>query len=259
MTSLDELLHERDPQPPKRPTRRRRRSVGTAIAGAFGELLITAGVLLGLFVVWQIWWTDVQGEQQADQAIQQFEQTLPEAPDQVAGEPEHRTGPAPEEPAPGAEEVFATMYVPAWGDDFQMPIAEGVSLADVLNNGRVGHYPETALPGQVGNFSVAGHRQTHGKPFYAINELEQGDEIIVRTAQAWYVYSVSDHLIVTPDQVGVIAPVPGDPGAEPSEAMMTLTSCHPLWSIAERYVVHAELDYWFPLEAGQPAALEGNE
>jgi len=106
---------------------------------------------------------------------------------------------------------------------------------------------------------VAGHRQTHGKPFYAINELEQGDEIIVRTAQAWYVYSVSDHLIVTPDQVGVIAPVPGDPGAEPSEAMMTLTSCHPLWSIAERYVVHAELDYWFPLEAGQPAALEGNE
>src|SRR5699024_8546130 len=120
MTSLEELLHERDPQPPGRPTRRRRRSVGTAIAGAFGELLITAGVLLGLFVVWQIWWTDVQGEQQADQAIEQFEQSLPEAPDQVDGEPEHRPGPASEEPSQGAEQGVATSYEPGVGEDSKM-------------------------------------------------------------------------------------------------------------------------------------------
>lgn len=259
MTSLDDLLAEQDPQPPARRSRRRRRSVGGAIAGGIGELLITAGVLLGLFVVWQIWWTDVEGMQEANEAIQNFEEDLPEAPDDVSAESDWQTGPAPSEPAPGDTDVFATMYVPAWGEDFQMPIAEGVGLDSVLNNGRVGHYPDTALPGQVGNFSVAGHRQTHGKPFYAINELEDGDEIIVRTRQAWYVYTVADHTIVTPDQVDVIAPVPGDPGAEPSQEMMTLTSCHPLWSIAERYIVHAELDHWIPLEAGHPAALEGVE
>lgn len=173
MTTLDELLTEQDPQPPRR-RRRRRRSVGNVIAGAVGELLVTAGILLGLFVVWQIWWTDVQGMQQANEAIQQFEQSLPDVSGDVAQDPEIHTGPAPSEPAPGDAEVFATMYVPAWGEDYQMPIAEGVGLASVLNNGRVGHYPDTALPGQIGNFSVAGHRQTHGKPFYAINELRKG-------------------------------------------------------------------------------------
>lgn len=251
MTMLSELLDEQPP-PRRRRHSRRRPSVGAAIAGALGELLITAGVLLALFVVWQLWWTDVEGEIAADRAIEQFEQTIPEAPDMV-GEP--RTGEAPVAEAPGIADVFGTLYVPTWGADYAMPIAEGVDLAAVLNDGRVGHYPGTAMPGDIGNFSLAGHRQTHAKPFRHIDSLAEGDAIVVQTAQAWYVYTVTSHEIVRPDQVEVIAPVPGDLDAEPTEAMLTLTSCHPLWSTAERYIVHAQLDHWIPLEDGRPAEL----
>ena len=215
---------------------------------------LAVGVIVALFVVWQLWWTDVEGERAAAQAIEEFDATIPEVPDAL-GTP--RTDTPPEEPVPAEGEVFGTLYVPTWGSDYRMPIAHGVDRAMVLDAGRVGHYPTTAMPGQIGNFAVAGHRQTHGKPFYAIDALTEGDPIVVQTSQAWYVYTVTSHEIVDPDQVEVIAPVPGDPGAEPTEAMLTLTSCHPLWSIAERYVVHAQLEYWLPLDDGYPAELEG--
>src|SRR5690625_3946620 len=257
MSTLTDLIDEADPDPPpRRHARRPRTSVGAAITGAFGELLITAGVVLALFVVWQLWWTDVEGDRSAEQAIEQFEATIAEVPDSV-GQP--RTDAPPEEAVPADGEVFGTLYVPDWGADYRMPIASGVDLAQVLNDGRVGHYPDTAMPGQVGNFSMAGHRQTYGKPFYAIDTLTEGDAVVVQTSQAWYVYTVTSHEIVRPDQVEVIAPVPGDPGAEPTEAMLTLTSCHPLWSTAERYIVHAQLDYWMPLDEGYPAELEGDQ
>ena len=255
MSTLTDMLdEEQEDPPPRRHARTPRPSVGAAIAGVLGELLITAGVLLALFVVWQLWWTDVEGARSANIAIEQFEETIPEVPDNT-GTP--RTDAPPEALSPAEGDVFGTLYVPDWGGDYRMPIAHGVDRASVLDAGRVGHYPETAMPGQVGNFSVAGHRQTHGRPFYSIDSLAEGDSVIVQTAQAWYVYIITSHEIVRPDQVEVIAPVPGDPGAEPSERMLTLTTCHPLWSIAERYIVHAELDHWIPLDDGQPAELEG--
>ena len=83
-----------------------------------------------------------------------------------------------------------------------------------------------------------------------------GDAIIVETAEYWYVYTVTDSAVVAPSEVEVIAPVPGNPGAEPTDAMITLTTCHPLWSTAERFVVHGRLDYWAPHDAGTPAELE---
>ncbi|TDE98732.1 class E sortase [Occultella glacieicola] len=234
------------------PPGRRRAPVGSRILGGVGELLITAGVLLGLFVVWQLWWTDVEGEQQAASAVAELEESLPPVPE-VAGTP--RTDTPPVEVAAAAAEVFATLYVPDWGTDYAQPIAEGVDRPTVLDAGRVGHYPETAQVGQVGNFSVAGHRQTYGKPFYSIDTLAAGDEIIVRTAQAWYVYEVTTSEVVRPSEVEVIAPVPGDPEAVATEEMLTLTTCHPLWSTRERYIVHAHLDHWIPLTDGLPAAL----
>lgn len=232
--------------PPKVP-------IGLRLTSFFGELLITLGVLLGLFVVWQLWWTDVEGERSAANAVEQFEATLPESPE-VAGAPQTTDPPAPAV-IPSNAEVFGTLYVPDWGADYQMPIASGVGRADVLDAGRVGHYPETALPGQVGNFSLAGHRQTYGRPFHDIDTLEPGDPIIVRTADAWFVYHVTEYQIIQPTQVEVIAPVPGDPTAVATERMITLTTCHPLWSTRQRYVVHGVLDHWIALEDGRPAEL----
>lgn len=231
-----------------RPSGRRKASA----VGVLGELLITAGVIVALFAVWQVLWTDVTAGRAATGHIEVFEEMLPVSPEQP-GSPQ--TGPPPEEPAPAAGETFATMFVPRWGADWEFPIAEGVGRPDVLDAGFVGHYPTTQLPGEVGNVALAGHRQSYAKPFYGVDSLEVGDEIVVQTAQAWYVYRVTESYITDPTDVAVLAPVPGDPGAEATERTLTLTTCHPLWSTRERWIVHGVLDHWIDRSDGRPAEL----
>ncbi len=150
------------------------------------------------------------------------------------------------------------MYVPAF-DRVRVPVAEGVSLEKVLNVKGVGHYPGTALPGQVGNFAVAGHRNTYGRPLEQIDRLQEGDPIVIETADAFYVYEVTESLIVAPEDVEVIAETPGQPGVPASERMMTLTACHPMFSAKERYIVHAKFAYWTDRADGIPPALENVE
>ncbi|MFP5347608.1 MAG: class E sortase, partial [Actinomycetes bacterium] len=154
---------------------------------------------------------------------------------------------------PGAGAAFAILHVPRFGADYQRPILQGTSL-DLLARG-VGHYPSSALPGEVGNFALAGHRVTYGRPFHDIAELRQGDQIIVETADAWYVYRMRSNLVVTPNRVDVVDPVPEEPDAEPTERLLTMTACHPMYSARERFVVHAVLDHWQPKSAGPPAEL----
>ncbi len=259
MSRLDEIAQEQQEEAARvarrQQAKRPRPTVGARIVGGIGELLITAGLLLGLFVVWQLWWTDVEGAREAGDAVSEFTEGLDVEIPEVAGEERTEEPPPEPEPVELSGDTFAALWVPDWGLDYQWPIAEGVSRDSVLDAGMVGHYPDTAMPGQVGNFSVAGHRQTYGRPFFHIDTLAAGDSIIVQTHTAWYVYKVTEHAIVQPTEVDVIAPVPGEPGVEPGAAMLTLTTCHPLWSTAERYIVHAELDHWIPLEDGMPAEL----
>lgn len=242
---------------PARPRRRRRPSVGTIILGSIGELLITVGLLLGLFVVWQLWWTDVEAAAVQRDLTSELEEAFGEAPEEIG---EVRTDTPPEELEPLNGTTFGRLWVPRWdsgSDQYARTISEGVDNATVLDVLGIGHYPGSAMPGEVGNFAIAGHRQSHGKPFYDITELQLGDELVVETEDAWYVYTVTDTLIVTPDQGEVVASNPYDPGAAAESAMITLTTCHPLFSVAERYIVHGELDHWVPRDSGVPAAIGG--
>lgn len=240
-----------------RPERARRgTSLGSRLLGVLGELLITAGVIVALFVVWQVFWTDVEGARAAEGNIASFEAELPPSPEQAGAE---QTGPPPQEPFPAAGETFATMFVPRWGADWQFPIAEGVGRAAVLDAGFVGHYPTTQMPGEIGNVAVAGHRQSHAKPFYRVDELQTGDTIIVQTAQAWYVYRVTESFVVLPTQTDVLAANPADPGAEATERSITLTTCHPLWSTRERWIIHGVLDHWVDRADGRPAEMIAQE
>ncbi len=230
-------------------------SAARTATGVLGELLITAGTLLLLFVAWQLWWTDVRADmaqgERTDQLQEQWggvEPDPPALPDQVdQGEP-------PALPEPEAGEAFGIVHVPRFGDGYQpRPVLEGTSQ-DLLKDG-VGHYPGTALPGAVGNVGLAGHRVTYGKPFNQVEELVEGDAVVVETEQAWFTYRVSTHEIVDPGDVDVIAPVPGDPTAVPTERMLTITTCHPMFSARERYIVHAVLETWQPRSAGEPVAM----
>ena len=220
-------------------------SRASRVVGVLGELLITLGLVVLLFVGWQLWWTDVTADRAQAQTIQTLERDFGHSP----GVGDANVTPK----AVPFGKAFAIMRIPRFGSSYARPILEGTNH-DVLTQG-IGHYAGTAMPGQVGNFAVAGHRTTYGKPFTDINTLRAGDVIIVETRSAYVVYSVQRHVIVTPDHVEVAAPVPQHPGTEPTEAMLTMTACHPKFSAAQRYVVFARLLRTIPRADGIPPSL----
>ncbi|WP_309134200.1 class E sortase [Cellulomonas sp.] len=242
------------------PTTRRGgvRSFVYGVVGVLGELLITLGVLLLGFLVWQLWWTDVEGDRAQAEIVRDLDFVEPAqaAADTgpVVAEPRRDEPPAPMA-EPGHAETFATIQVPRWAGEPERPISQGVDRPTVLDVLGVGHYPGTAMPGGVGNFALAGHRVTFGKPFNRIEEIQVGDPIVVRTADTWYVYRATGTEVVLPRDVRVIAPAPNQPGVEPTERSITLTTCHPMFSARERYVVYGVLDYWAPASSGTPAEL----
>ncbi|PFG41156.1 sortase A [Georgenia soli] len=142
-------------------------------------------------------------------------------------------------PVPAEGTTFATMRVPRWGD-YEEPVSEGITDA-VLDELGLGRFPDSQMPGEEGNFALAGHRTLHSRPLYGVEELEVGDEIIVTGAEGEYTYAVTGHEIVEPDQVRVVEPDPQNPGGPAVGRLMTLVACHPLGSVAQRYVVYAEL------------------
>ncbi len=233
------------------------------VVGVVGELLITLGVLLFAFLVWQLWWTDVVGNRAQAEIVRELPfEPVPTATATTSGAPagpvvatpRHGEPPVMDEPAHAT--TFATIQVPRWTGEPERPISQGTDRATVLDVLGIGHYEGTAMPGDVGNFAVAGHRTTYAKPFNRVQELQVGDPLVVRTTDdVWYVYRVTSTEIVRPTDVDVIAPVPDDPGAAPTERMITLTTCHPMFSARERFIVHGVLDYWAPTSDGIPAEL----
>lgn len=214
--------------------------------GLLGELLITAGVVILLFVVYQLVWTNVQAERAAQAKIDNLERTW---------QSDRSSVPEFDRPLTNGE-AFAILRIPRLGENYRVPIVEGVSL-DVLATG-VGHYPQTALPGRVGNFSVAGHRATNGEPFAYLDQLRKGDPVVVETRTTWYTYRVASESIVEPTQVDVILPVPGKPDVEPTQRLMTLTTCNPRWASYQRLIFHAILVDRMAKGDGRPSALGGD-
>lgn len=212
--------------------------------GIVGDLLVTAGVLLLLFVGWQLWWTDVTANRTQDATVSTLTRDFAAAPTP--------SSPSSEQPASVPfGKAFAIVRIPRLGADYARPLLEGTSRG-VLEDG-IGHYDGTAGPGAVGNFAVAGHRTTYGRPFHDIDKLRTGDVVVVETKTAYSVYAVKRHDIVAPTDVQVIAPVPDHPGAKPTERWMTMTACHPKYSAAQRYVVFAQLVKTYPRADGLPA------
>jgi sortase A len=126
--------------------------------------------------------------------------------------------------------------------------------SDTLIKG-MGHYSGTAFPGQIGNFALAGHRTTYGRPLHNIDLLQKGDVIVVETKASYIVYTVDRHVIVTPDNVEVIAPVPQRPGARPTQAWLTMTACRPKFSAQYRYIVFAKLVRNISRASGLPSSF----
>lgn len=244
------------------PRRRRRR--GLFVVSVIGELFLTAGVVCFLFIGWQLWLNDlVVGEEQRSSALQLEDQWRAEGVPMVpptAGADAKDWGDPVVTTAPAEGKGFATLYVPRFGADYVRAIGEGVSMASVLNNPElgVGHYAETQMPGELGNFALAAHRTTHGAPFKKIADLRVGDKLYVQTPDGWYTYGFRTLEYVRPTGVGVLEPVPQAPGVEPLDRVITLTSCNPMFSAAERIIAYGVLEHWQPASAGMPAELSGS-
>ena len=280
MSSTVDLDH---PSTETRPTsgepRRRGDGIRTVIRG-LGQTLITIGLISLLFVVYELWVTDIFAAQEQHHLSQQIHERWADAP---TVEPAPSNPAAPSAPfTPAAIDVsvgqpFAVLHIPrlAGGDGYTRVVVEGVAQTQLAQG--PGHYIGTAMPGEQGNLAIAGHRVGRGSPFLDLDHLRPGDPIVVETADAWFVYRVLGDLatgsftgdpsgiqgqeIVPPTQVSVISPTPGGPAAGPaSGAYLTLTTCHPKFSARQRLIIHARLD-GAPLSKAEapngPAALAG--
>ncbi len=231
--------------------RRSRGDVARTTARVTGELCITLGAVVLLYLAWQLWGTGLVTSRAQDglrgQLDRQFAATRPgtaatnggaaSAGDAPTAPSARTVPPGPAVAAPPDGHPLARLVIPAIGVDWV--VVQGVALADLADG--PGHYPDSAMPGQVGNTAIAGHRTTHGAPFFRVADLTTGDPIQLRVPGRTYTYRVTSTEIVQPGQVGVVAPVPDHPGVRPTRRLLTLTSCNPQYSARERIVVHAEL------------------
>ncbi|CAL9514333.1 Sortase SrtE1 [Streptomyces sp. enrichment culture] len=229
----------------RRRARARKASPAVVASRAIGEVFITTGVLMLLFVTYQLWWTNVRAQAQAGKEVSDLQNDWADG----------KRNPGTFEPGQG----FALLHIPKL--DVVVPIAEGISSKKVLDRGMVGHYAEgalkTAMPdAKTGNFGLAGHRNTHGEPFRYINRLEPGDPIVVETQDTYYVYKMASILPVTsPSNISVLDPVPKGSGFEEPGRYITLTTCTPEFTSKYRMIVWGKMDEERPRSKGKPDAL----
>ena len=211
-----------------------------------GEVFITLGLVVLLFATYEVWGkTAIVGAHQGDLDRQLAQNWDTPAPSLSAGPTAAPVAVLP----PLSGNAIARLYIPRLGK--QLVVVQGVQPADIEY--APGHYPDTAMPGAIGNFSLAGHRTP--AIFWDLDQIRAGDLIGVETRDTWYVYRVYGSEIVAPTAVAVVAPVPNQPGAKPTRALLTITTCNPKWDNYQRLVVHAELSRQQPRAQGKPAEL----
>ena len=258
------------PDPAGRP---RRDPVRTLIRGV-GQTLITVGLVALLFVVYQLFVTNLFTSQHQHHLAQQIEQQWQDHPTVTAPQGATTTAGAP--PVLPAIKVavgqpFAKIHIPRLNGDWV--VVEGVAQKQLAQG--PGHYIGTAMPGQQGNFSVAGHAIS--SVFLHLADLRPGDPIVVETQDYWFVYRVlgdpatgnfltdpsgiPGQEIVLPTGVQVISPTPDKAANAPATGdYLTLTTCTPATTATHRLIVHARLDGQPISKASAPAgppALNG--
>ena len=271
--------------------------VRTVLRG-IGQTLITLGVVVLLFVVYEVYVTDLFGEQKQAAATTAVDEVWASAeagatstvvvdnPDQLVTDPRQRTPTY----IPLGGEGFAKLRIPAFGADYVFTVVEGTNSDDLYIG--PGHYDDTQLPGQQGNFAVAGHRVSKGSPFNDLGLLASCDAVVVETQDDWFVYrvlpmeeetatwastprancegvgaqtgqyaGVFGREITVPADYAQVLPVPhlnNTVVPDDAERLITLTTCHPQFSDAERMIIHGVLVKSYSKSAGfLPPELTG--
>jgi sortase A len=230
------------------------------VIGAIGRVLITIGVLILLFVAYQLWGTGIYEARAQSDLESEFESELASGRSSTTTTAASTTTSSPTTAptttaatttttAPTTTTPPAVVGPPAAGDPIGVitidkigvdkVVVEGTSVPDLRK--APGHYEGSPLPGQVGNAAIAGHRTTYGAPFGDVDQLAKNDRISVRTLTGTWNYELTeDPFAVNPDQTEVLDATT-DPATGQPLATLTLTTCHPRYSASERLVVKATL------------------
>lgn len=224
--------------------------------GICAELLITAAVICALYIVWQMWWTGVEAERAQNETTQSVDWSDPSNNGGTVTIAKAQEGDAPVQPKDAKYgDLIAQIYIPRFGSQWHRNIVEGTTL-EQLNRHGLGHYDTTQMPGQVGQTSPSPATGTATAAVGRVTKLQEGDPIIVRTKDYWYVYHYTRYEIVLPTDVHVIAPNPEDSTANPTKRMITLTTCEPKYSTpTHRWISYGELAYWAKVSDGVPKEL----
>ena len=258
MTDTTTVAPPPDAPPPRPP-------MGTAdkvrfVLRGIGQTLITLGLVVLLFVVYEVWITNLFAAREQKKVTQALMKEW-QKQDELAL-------PSSEDPSVPVGTGLGILYIPRLGRDYHFTIVQGATVPtdSDLEKGPA-HYKDTALHGQVGNFAVAGHRVGKGEPFLNIDKLRSGDAVIVETRTYWYVYRVlgspagqdpgrvhesipvagrrsvtlPGREIVDPSAGRVLDEVPDNPGVRAATALMTMTTCHPKFTASHRMIVYSKL------------------
>ncbi|GIH05881.1 hypothetical protein Rhe02_39480 [Rhizocola hellebori] len=230
-----------------------RTTLGSVVRGTLrgtGELLITFGLVILLFAAYEVWGKTAIVEAEQTQLAQELDREWGADPTvaPTIGPTPTAAPTATATKGPNMANVIAKLYIPRLNK--QWVVVQGVTQADIRY--APGHYPRSAMPGEDGNFAVAGHRNR--ATFWDLDLLQAGDKIIVESKTTWFIYKVSTSKVVLPNQVEVVQPVP--PGQSAGK-LITLTTCNPKFNNYQRLIIHGTLDDSMPRSAGRPAELGG--
>lgn len=248
-------------------------------SAVISDLLITIAVIIGLYLIYILFWTGVVAKQAQDQLVQKYHWDIPQNNTQVA--PEYKTD-FPCDVSPTIEKtMIGRVYIPRFGADYVRNLVEGTNKIRVLDLQGYGHYKNSVMPGCIGNMAAAAHRGGFGESLKWVDKIKKGDAIIIRTQHYWFVYKKYQQEIVMPSHGEVILPIPlefksyvakdaeevaRDLNAEGQEylpddklaareRLLTFTTCHPRYGSKERFIIHAKLDYWSKVIEGVPKEL----
>jgi len=254
------------PPAPRRPRMTAGDKVRFVLRGV-GQTLITLGLVVLLFVVYEVWITNIYAARE--------QKKVTKALIKEWNKENELALPGSADPSVPLGTGLGILYIPRLGRDYHFTIVQGSAVPDdaQLEKGPA-HYKDTAMPGQIGNFAIAGHRVGKGEPFLNLDKLRSGDAVIVETRTNWYVYrvlgqpvgqnperarqnvpvagggsvSLPGRVIINPSQGEVLDPVPTAPGQgtdnggdKAAAALMTMTTCHPKFTAEHRMVLFAKL------------------
>ncbi len=218
-----------------------------------GELLVTLSALIFLYLIYNAWFSNVTAQAQTAVLAEEIEQTF----ERHDAKPLTVSESTPVVVSGGQVSPIGLLYIPRLRDQvWGLPIVDGVGARE-LSLG-VGHYTSTELPGELGNFAIAGHRATHGEPFAYFERLKTGDLVYVRTQQGWFEYQLFEQKKIKESETWVLADSPDGLEIAEGSALITLTTCDPRWNSYQRWAWWGVLTNTYANTESPLDGLEGN-